>query len=79
MGLVNEGVPRERLRERVRELADVLLEKSLDVLKEAEDAFNRVQQLDWDMSEDDLISKQEQLWFVAGQEREEGFEQFLGD
>jgi hypothetical protein len=31
------------------------------------------------MSEDYLISKQEQLWLVAGEEREEGFKQFLDD
>ena len=79
MGLVNEAVPKEKLRERVRELADVLLEKSPAVLKGAKDAFKRVQQLDWDMSEDYLISKQEQLGFVAGEEREEGFKQFLDD
>ena len=79
MGLVNEAVPKEKLRERVRELADVLLEKSPVVLKGAKDAFKRVQQLDWGMSEDYLISKQEQLWFVAGEEREEGFKQFLDD
>ena len=79
MGLVNEAVPKEKLRERVRELADVLLEKSPAVLKAIKDAFKRVQQLDWDMSEDYLISKQEQLWFVAGEEREAGFEQFLDD
>jgi feruloyl-CoA hydratase/lyase len=79
MGLVNEAVPKEKLRERVRELADVLLEKSPAVLKGAKDAFKRVQQLDWDLSEDYLISKQEQLWFVAGEEREAGFKQFLDD
>ena len=79
LGLVNEAVPREKLRERVRAVADVLLEKSPDVLKGAKDAFKRVQQLDWDTSEDYLISKQEQLWFVAGDEREQGFKQFLDD
>jgi len=79
MGLVNEAVPSERLRGRVRELADVLLQKSPAVLKGAKDAFKRVQQLDWEMSEDYLISKQEQLWYVAGDEREEGFKQFLDD
>jgi len=79
MGLVNEAVPLERLRRRVRELADVLLEKSPAVLKGAKDAFKRVQQLDWEMSEDYLISKQEQLWYVAGDEREEGFKQFLDE
>jgi trans-feruloyl-CoA hydratase/vanillin synthase len=79
MGLVNEAVPSEKLRDRVRELADVLLQKSPAVLKGAKDAFKRVQQLDWEMSEDYLISKQEQLWYVAGDEREEGFKQFLDD
>ncbi len=79
MGLVNGAVPKEKLRERVRELADVLLEKGPAVLKGAKDAFKRVQQLDWDLSKDYLISKQEQPWFVAGEEREGGFKQFLDD
>ena len=79
MGLVNEAVPREKLRERVCELADVLLQKSPEVLKAAKDAFKRVQNLDWDLSEEYLITKQEQLWFLAGEEREEGFKQFLDD
>ena len=79
MGLVNEAVPKEELRERVRELADVLLQNSPEVLKAAKDAFKRMQQMDWDMSEEYLISKQEQLWFVAGEEREEGIQQFLND
>ena len=79
MGLVNEAVPLEKLRQRVRELADVLLEKSPEVLKAAKDAFKRVQHLDWDLSEEYLITKQEQLWFLAGEEREEGFKQFLDD
>jgi trans-feruloyl-CoA hydratase/vanillin synthase len=79
MGLVNQAVPKEKLRERVRELADVLLEKGPVVLKAIKDAFKRVQQLDWDMAEDYLISKQEQLWFIAGEEREEGFKQFLDE
>ncbi len=79
MGLVNEAVAAEKLRERVRALADVLLEKSPAVLKAAKDAFKRVQHLDWDMSEEYLTSKQEQLWFLSGEEREEGFRQFLDD
>ena len=79
MGLVNEAVPGEKLRERVRELADTLLKKSPAVLKAAKDAFKRVQNLDWDLSEEYLITKQEQLWFLAGDEREEGFKQFLDE
>ncbi|MCX6071989.1 MAG: p-hydroxycinnamoyl CoA hydratase/lyase [Chloroflexi bacterium] len=79
LGLVTEAVPREKLRERVRAIADVLLEKGPEVVKGAKDAFKRVQDLDWDTSEDYLISKQEQLWFIAGDEREQGFKQFLDD
>jgi trans-feruloyl-CoA hydratase/vanillin synthase len=60
-------------------VADVLLEKGPAVLKAIKDAFKRVQQLEWNMAEDYLISKQEQLWFVAGEERPEGFKQFLED
>ena len=36
-----------------------------------------LQQLDGGLSEDYLISKEEQLWFVASEEREEGFKQCL--
>jgi len=79
MGLVNESVPLVRLRERVRELADVLLEKSPAVLKAAKDSFKRSQELSWDFSEEYLTSKQEQLWSFAGGEHEEGFKQFLDD
>ena len=79
MGLVNEAVPKERLRERVRQIDDILLGKSPAVLKAAKDAFKRVQHLDWDLSEDYLNSKQEQLWFLAGEEREKGFTQFLDE
>ncbi len=79
MGLVNESVPLARLRERVRELANLLLEKSPAVLKAAKDSFKRSQELSWDFSEEYLTSKQEQLWSFAGEEHEEGFKQFLDD
>jgi len=35
LGLVNEAAPQEKLRERVRAMAEVLLEKSPEVLEEA--------------------------------------------
>jgi feruloyl-CoA hydratase/lyase len=79
LGLVNEAVPSDKLRERVRAVADVLLEKSPEVLKGAKDAFKRVKDLDWDTAEDYLISKQEQLRFIAGEEREAGYRQFPED
>jgi trans-feruloyl-CoA hydratase/vanillin synthase len=79
MGLVNEAVPLANLRERVRELAEVLLEKNPAVLKAAKDAFKRCRQMDWDLSEEYLTAKQEQLWLIAGEEREQGFKRFLDD
>lgn len=79
MGLVNEAVPRARLRERTRELADLLLQKNPAVLKAAKDAFKRTRELSWEASEDYLTSKQEQLWLIEGQARQEGMKQFLDD
>ena len=79
MGLVDEAVPKEELRDRVRALADVVLEKSPAVLKGAKDAFKSVRQFDWDLSEDYRISKQEQVGYVEGEEREEGFRHYLDE
>jgi feruloyl-CoA hydratase/lyase len=79
MGLVNESIPRARLRKRVREIADILLEKNPNVLRIAKDAFKRCRDLPWEMSEDYLTSKQEQLWLIDGQARKDGMKQFLDD
>jgi feruloyl-CoA hydratase/lyase len=79
MGLVNEAVPLAQLRSRVRALADLLLEKNPAVLKAAKDAFKRTRELSWEMSEEYLISKQEQLWLLEGQARKDGMKQFLDD
>lgn len=79
MGLVNESVPRAQLRQRVRELADVLLEKNPYVLKATKDAVKRCRDMAWDVSEDYLTAKLEQLWFLDGQARKEGLKQFLDD
>jgi len=79
--MVNESVPLADLRKRTRELADVLLEKSPAVLKACKEVFKRTLDhgLSWDISEEYLIAKQEQLWMLAGDERERGFKQFLDD
>jgi hypothetical protein len=79
MGLVKESVSLAQLRQRTRELCVVLLEKDPVVVKQAKDAFKRIQGLPWDISEDYLLSKQEPLWRIAGHAREEGFKQFLDD
>jgi feruloyl-CoA hydratase/lyase len=80
MRLVNEAVPLAQLKERVRRLANVLLEKNPTTLKIAKDAYRRVRDMPWDVSDDYLISKQEQLYFVdQTQGRKQGMRQFLDD
>lgn len=79
MGLVNEAVPRARLRQRTRELADLLLQKDPAVLKAAKDAFKRTRELSWEASEEYLTAKQEQLWLIGGHARQEGLKQFLDE
>jgi trans-feruloyl-CoA hydratase/vanillin synthase len=80
MKLVNEAVPLAKLRARVQELADTLLEKNPVVLKAAKDAFKRVKTLPWDVSDEYLYAKTEQMLFLdktGG--RNEGLKQFLDD
>ncbi len=80
MGLVNESVPRARLRQRTRELCDVLLAKDPDVLKAAKDCFKRVRDMPLDAAEDYITAKLEQMFHINGmQARNEGMTQFLTD
>ena len=80
MGLVNESVPRDQLRARVRELADILMAKDPEVLKAAKDCFKRVRDLPLDVSEDYITSKLEQMFHITGMEaRNQGMKQFLED
>jgi trans-feruloyl-CoA hydratase/vanillin synthase len=80
MGLVNEAVPLAGLRERVRALADILLEKNPVVIKAAKDAFKQVKTMSWEASDDYLYAKLEQMLFLdrsAG--KQQGLKQFLDD
>src|SRR3984893_5405499 len=52
MGLVNEAVPKKRLRQRTRELAKVLLGKNPTVLRAAKTAVRGVQGMAWELSDD---------------------------
>jgi feruloyl-CoA hydratase/lyase len=80
MRLVNESAPLERLRERTREIARVLLEKNPETLKASRFAFKFARDMDWLTAEEYLIVKQEQLWFVDKTEgRKQGMKQFLDD
>jgi len=79
-GLVNESVPLAKLRERTRELAQVLLAKNPTVLRQAKSVFKRIGSMDWDMAEDYLGAKAEQ---TAAQDpeggRNKGMKQFLDE
>ena len=79
-GLVNESVPLAKLRERTRELTQVLLAKNPTVLRQAKSVFKRIGSMDWDMAEDYLGAKAEQ---TAAQDpeggRNKGMKQFLDE
>ncbi|MFL4985815.1 MAG: p-hydroxycinnamoyl CoA hydratase/lyase [Xanthobacteraceae bacterium] len=80
IGLVNEAVPRERLRARTVELAKVLMEKNPTVLKAAKHAYRRVLDMSWDDAEDYLFAKIDQSRFLDPEKgRDKGMSQFLDD
>ena len=80
MGLVNEAVPGEQLRERTRSLAKVLLEKNQTVLRNAKLAMKRVKYMDWEVSADYLYAKLAEALHLGGAEnRENAMKAFLDD
>jgi trans-feruloyl-CoA hydratase/vanillin synthase len=80
LGLVNESVPRARLEERTRELAQLLLSKNQAVMRNAKLAVKRVRYMDWDTSADYLYAKlAEALHLGAAENRENAMKAFLDD
>jgi feruloyl-CoA hydratase/lyase len=80
MGLVNESVPAERLREAVAALARELLEKNPVVLRAAKLGFKHCRAMSWDQAEDYLYSKVEQSQFLDPEHgRQKGMSQFLDE
>ncbi|MGK6316324.1 p-hydroxycinnamoyl CoA hydratase/lyase [Neorhizobium sp. DT-125] len=78
LGLVNEAVPAERLRERTVEIARVLLEKNPTVLRQARMAYKYVREMTWEESAEYLTAKADQTTFVDPEKgREKGLSQFL--
>ena len=79
-GLVNEAVPLDALRDRVRSLAQTLLEKNQTVLRGAKIAMKQVQHMDWDMSADYLYAKMGEALQLGGTEnRQNAMKAFLDD
>ena len=80
MGLVNEAVPRKRLRERTRALAKVLLGKNPTVLRAAKVAVRGVQGMSWELSDDYLMAKSHQARYLDPEQgRAQGLKQFLDE
>jgi trans-feruloyl-CoA hydratase/vanillin synthase len=79
-GLVNEAVPRARLRERTRALALILLAKNQTVLRGAKIAMKRCRTMDWDTSADYLYAKiAEALHLGGAAHRERAMQGFLDE
>jgi feruloyl-CoA hydratase/lyase len=80
MGLVNEAVPKERLRTRTRELAKVLLGKNPTVLHAAKAAVRAVQGMSWELSDEYLMAKSHQARYLDPEQgRTQGLTQFLDE
>src|SRR5487761_1291601 len=80
MRLVNESVPRARLRERTRELAKVLLGKNPAVLRAAKQAVRHVQGLAWEEADEYLMAKGHQARYLDPEQgRSKGMQQFLDE
>ena len=77
--LVNEAVPLAKLKERVVQLAEVLLKKNPVALKAAKDAVRRTVEMTFDNAEDYLIRAQEAANFFDNEGRKEGIRQFIDE
>jgi trans-feruloyl-CoA hydratase/vanillin synthase len=78
-GLVNESIPLASLKERVTEVAKVLLAKNPVALKATKDAVRRVREMTFDNAMDYLIRAQEAANFYDPTGRKEGIRQFIDE
>jgi trans-feruloyl-CoA hydratase/vanillin synthase len=77
--LVNEAVPLAQLKDRVVQLAEVLLKKNPVTIKAAKDAVRRVKEMTYENAEDYLIRAQEAANFFDNEGRKEGIRQFIDE
>jgi trans-feruloyl-CoA hydratase/vanillin synthase len=78
--VVNEAVPLDGLRARVRALADTLIEKNPKTLKAAKDSIKRVAEMSVEAAQDYLVVRQESLYFLdKTQGAKQGIKQFIDD
>jgi trans-feruloyl-CoA hydratase/vanillin synthase len=80
MGMVNESVPLAKLKKRVADLANVLLDKNPTTLRQAKHACKRIIDMDWDASEDYLFAKIDRMRCLDPEQgRERAMRQFLAE
>jgi len=80
MGLVNESVPHEKLKERVVELARELMKKDPVILRAAKEVFKRVRYMDFETSNDYIYAKSDgSLHRSGGEFRSGAMKAFLDD
>lgn len=77
--LVNEAIPLAQLKDRVTEVANVLLKKNPVALKATKDAIRRVGEMSYDNAEDYLIRAQEAANSYDNDGRKEGIKQFIDE
>ncbi len=78
-GLVNEAVPADRLKERVTQVANVLLAKNATALRGTKWAVRRVREMTFDNSMDYLVRTQEAANSFDNEGRKEATRQFIDD
>lgn len=76
-GLVNEAVPADKLKDRVVEIANVLIAKNPTALRATKWAVRRVSEMTFDNSMDYLVRTQEAANFFDGEGRKEATRQFI--
>lgn len=80
LGLVNEAVPTDKLRERTRELALILADKNPTVLRQARMAYKYAREMNWELAAEYLTAKGDQTTFVDVEKgRAQGMTQFLDE
>ena len=77
--LVNEALPASALKERVVEVAKILLAKNPVALKATKDAIRRVREMTYDNAEDYLVRAQEAANSYDDAGRKEGIRQFIDE
>jgi trans-feruloyl-CoA hydratase/vanillin synthase len=80
MGLVNESVPHDKLKERVVALAQELMKKDPVVLRSAKEVFKRVRYMDYETANDYIYAKSDgSLHRSGGEFRSGAMKAFLDD